>query len=752
MFGSGKPKFTVRRIRKIEKNKARKKSAGSLFFTPETIRYLKYGGIAVVTIALMTIVYFREETGIWFKASVLEAPQAFSGTVLPVSKVPDWTNWNGNNSTTPYSAVDKLINLPNYDLTKMAFPNESLVWGNAAHDVIRNTKITYPVVYLGNYELDHKEYSGSHPAVDIKMPVGTPVHAIANGKVVKTSTQSDGFGHHIVIQHPNAPDPNGGTTTLYSCYVHMDQVNVAEGQNVLKGDVIGTSGNTGTSTTPHLHFQIDRDSAPWHPYWPFSWSESQAAGLSFFEAVNAGLGMNNAKMYTINPMNYVTKYLGAYSVASNSPGGLDNTADNTDNSSDNQNTENTDGQENTSGDDENPPVDVISNPDDSGPQTDTSLFTFKLVGESVSLLNNGVTITAIDESGQLAKLNDDDEVRVDLSGVGQLTKKVFKKSDFVNNAIKIVAKSSEPGIANVMIGKSSHQISFVESAAGVASFRIDHDGYFQKNTVEEIKVVALDANGNKTPTVNFTGDVSVTVEEGQATVTPNRLSASDFRNGEATLRMTVNNENPVALRVQNGALIGTSGSIRYEEKTIFTDVGRGHPNYDAIYYLYNQGVINGYSDNTFKPDNTVNRVEALKMLMLAFNAGTGPAQQLTFSDTDNGAWYATTLGTAVAKGIVEGYSDGTFRPANTVNKAEYLKILFKTNNIELTDSISANPYADVPKDAWYAPYAYMTNRKNLMDVANNILDPANGMTRGDVAETIYRLKYVLDNNLVTYSK
>jgi hypothetical protein len=564
--------------------------------------------------------------------------------------------------------------------------------------------------------------------------------------------QESGFGHHIVIQHQNVPDPNGGTTTLYSCYVHMDQVDVMEGQNVLKGNTIGTSGNTGTSTTPHLHFQIDRDSAPWHPYWPFSWSESQAAGLSFFEAVNAGLGMSSAKQHTINPMNYVTQYLGAYSLASNTPGGLDNTSDNTDNSDDNQNTENTDGEESTSSGEEDPPVEVIENPSDSEPQLDTSLFSFNLIGESTSLLNNGVTITAIDEMNQLAQMDDDDEIRVELDGVGQLTKKVFRKSDFNNNAIKIVAKSSEPGIANVMVGKSSHQINFIEKAAGITSFRIDHDGHFQRNIVETVKVIALDANGNKTPTVNFSGTISVTAKEGQATILPDRLAVNDFKNGEATLRVTVPNEDRVVLRAQNGALIGESAPLTHEEKKAFADVGRGHPNYTAIHYLYDQDVINGYSDGTFKPETTVNRVEALKMLMLAFNAGTGPSQSLTFSDTDNNAWYATTLGTAVAKGIVEGYGNGTFRPANTVNKAEYLKMLFGTNNIGVTDTVTANPYADVPKDAWYAPYAYMTNRKNLMDVTNNILDPANGMTRGDVAETIYRMKYIMDNNLVTYSK
>jgi murein DD-endopeptidase MepM/ murein hydrolase activator NlpD len=742
---SGKTKFRITPLKRTRKNKKQNRGV-------YTMPILKYVGIALGTISLMFLVYFYKGAGVWFKASVLEAPQPFNGTVFPVSKVPDWANWTGNNATTLYSAIDQkyLVDLPAYDLTKMTFPDSQLVWGNKSQDSIRNTKITYPVVYMGNYELDHVENAGSHLGIDIKMPVGTPVHAIANGKVVKASTQSSGFGHHIVIKHINAPNPaTGKTETLYSCYVHLDQVNVSEGQNVLKGDLIGTSGNTGTSTTPHLHFQIDNDSAPWHPYWPFTWNESQAAGLSFFEAVNAGLGMANAQAYTVNPMKFVTQNLGSYAIVADIPGGTDNPSDDTDTTSDDTNTSTT---TTTTTTNEDPVVEVVENPDTSAPQTDTSLFVFDISGGSASMIGTGVTLTVTDSNNQISKMSDADSVKAEISGVGRLIKSSFKKSDFVNGTIKVSVNSDTAGTANILIGKSGYQVNFVEKAAVVSSLRIEHDGYFQTSVLEEVKIVALDENGNPTPTINFSGTISVEAKEGNAIIIPDRLAVNNFQNGVATIKVKVSNSDRVVLRAQNGAIVGESEPLTVEDKQIFTDVGRGNDHYDAIKYLYDNGIVSGYSDGTFQPNKTVNRAEALKMLMLAFNVGTGPAQALTFTDTDNSAWYATTLGTAVAKEIVAGYGDGTFKPAQTVNKAEYLKMIFKTNGIEVTDSISANPYADVPKDAWYAPYAYLTNRKNLLDVPDNLLDPANGMTRGDVAETIYRLKYVLDNNLVTYSK
>ncbi|MDH5596516.1 MAG: S-layer homology domain-containing protein [Candidatus Peregrinibacteria bacterium] len=760
--------FQIRKIRSRKKSLGSGKFADLKRFLHRYDTTLRHASLVILTLLGTWLVHDYQQGGLsyMFKASVLEAPQPFTGTVFPIDKVPNWTHWGGDNKITLYTAVDssKLINLPNYDLKKMQFPNESLIWGNTEHDVIRNTKITYPVVYLGNYKLDHVEGSGSHLAVDIKMPVGTPIKSIANGVVVKVSMTSTGFGHHVVIMHRNVPDPDNPnlTTTLYSGFNHMDKITVSEGQKVTKGQLIGTSGNTGTSTTPHLHFQIDRDSAPWHPYWPFSWSESQEAGLSFFEAVNAGLGLTNAKAHTINPMNYVTEHLN-YSGSTVSSGSDTHSDTGTSVSG-------TDSNEVSQED----PVEVAPDPEpeeevvtvetipeeelevptttEVSTNVDTSLFEFQLVAEKVSFINNGVTVSVTDKKGQIAKMNDTDELRVSLTGVGRLSKKVFRKADFKNDSIKLVVNSSEAGKARVEIGKSIAEIEFIEEIMPIASLRVEHDERFQLGVAETITFTALDDNGNPTPATNFAGVINVTVKEGDATVAPATLSSSDFRNGVATIKLTSTTDKRVIIRAQNGAIIGEADPIYVESSQVFSDVNRNHPNYEAIKYLEEYRIINGYPDGTYKPGSTVNRVEALKMLMLAFDVEAGPAGKLPFSDTADNEWYANTLATAVERAIVRGYEDGTFKPGQTVNKAEYLKMLFLTNGIEPSSNLSANPYNDVPKDAWYAPYAYLTNKRNLLDVPTGELKPGTGMTRGDVAETIYRLIYLLENDMVTYNR
>lgn len=92
-------------------------------------------------------------------------------------------------------------------------------------------------------------YHGPYNALDIGAPVGTPIVAAASGKVIvaRASGYNGGYGKMVIIQHPN------GTQTLYG---HMNSVSVTQGQSVSQGERIGTVGNTGRSTGPHLHWEV----------------------------------------------------------------------------------------------------------------------------------------------------------------------------------------------------------------------------------------------------------------------------------------------------------------------------------------------------------------------------------------------------------------------------------------------------------------------------------------------------------------
>jgi len=88
-----------------------------------------------------------------------------------------------------------------------------------------------------------------HFGQDFSVPYGTEVYATGDGKVIESGWNSGGFGNYIVIDHGYG---------LQSTYGHLSSIRVSRGMNVKRGDMIGLSGSTGTSSGPHLHYQIDQ--------------------------------------------------------------------------------------------------------------------------------------------------------------------------------------------------------------------------------------------------------------------------------------------------------------------------------------------------------------------------------------------------------------------------------------------------------------------------------------------------------------
>jgi murein DD-endopeptidase MepM/ murein hydrolase activator NlpD len=86
----------------------------------------------------------------------------------------------------------------------------------------------------------------AHKGVDLAGPVGTPIHATADGVVSKAEWFSS-YGLYVSLEH-------GGE--IQTRYGHMSRLAVAAGQQVRKGDVIGFIGSTGRSTGPHLHYEV----------------------------------------------------------------------------------------------------------------------------------------------------------------------------------------------------------------------------------------------------------------------------------------------------------------------------------------------------------------------------------------------------------------------------------------------------------------------------------------------------------------
>lgn len=94
-----------------------------------------------------------------------------------------------------------------------------------------------------------------HSGLDIPKPIGTPIHAPGDGVVVQAGS-SNGNGKTVILNHGE------GITTLYA---HLSKIHVKEGQRVSKGELIADVGNTGKSTSPHLHYEVRVNDIPIDP-------------------------------------------------------------------------------------------------------------------------------------------------------------------------------------------------------------------------------------------------------------------------------------------------------------------------------------------------------------------------------------------------------------------------------------------------------------------------------------------------------
>jgi murein DD-endopeptidase MepM/ murein hydrolase activator NlpD len=102
-----------------------------------------------------------------------------------------------------------------------------------------------------------KGYTRMHEGVDFAAPTGTPIYAAGDGTVVRAG-RNGGYGNYVEIRHAN------GYSTAYG-HMHRIGKGIRRGARVEQGQVIGTVGNTGSSTGPHLHYEILVGGEPVNP-------------------------------------------------------------------------------------------------------------------------------------------------------------------------------------------------------------------------------------------------------------------------------------------------------------------------------------------------------------------------------------------------------------------------------------------------------------------------------------------------------
>jgi murein DD-endopeptidase MepM/ murein hydrolase activator NlpD len=135
------------------------------------------------------------------------------------------------NKSTMLAAIPAVQPIPNKDLKHIASG-----YGWRIHPVYKTEKM--------------------HTGMDFTASVGTPIYATGNGTVARVEPYGKGYGNNVIINH------GYGYETVYA---HMSKFAVRSGQKVLRGDLLGYVGNTGTSTGPHLHYEVRKNGNPVNP-------------------------------------------------------------------------------------------------------------------------------------------------------------------------------------------------------------------------------------------------------------------------------------------------------------------------------------------------------------------------------------------------------------------------------------------------------------------------------------------------------
>lgn len=178
-------------------------------------------------------------------------------------------------------------------------------------------------------------------------------------------------------------------------------------------------------------------------------------------------------------------------------------------------------------------------------------------------------------------------------------------------------------------------------------------------------------------------------------------------------------------------LIGTSIFLLYSNLAfakIFTDIKENDNYYIPSRYLSEKGIINGYADGSFKPNQDITRAELLKIIFEGNKSETKNPNTNCFPDVGYQEWYSKYICTAKNLKIIRGYNDGNFKPNQTINKAEALKVLGEFYKWDTTDK---------QNQAWYSKYIDFGKNKNLLEKIDSF-DPSENMSRGEISETLFR--------------
>ena len=180
-------------------------------------------------------------------------------------------------------------------------------------------------------------------------------------------------------------------------------------------------------------------------------------------------------------------------------------------------------------------------------------------------------------------------------------------------------------------------------------------------------------------------------------------------------------------------------AVSFATIKIFVDVPAGSYYEDAVDWAVENGITQGTDDTHFSPDGICTRAQAVTFLWRAAGSPEPETRAMPFADVPVGSYYYDAVLWAVENGITKGTSDTTFSPNMTCSRAQIVAFLWRSEKSPAAGT--ANPFADVKSDAYYADAVLWAVKENITKgTTSTTFSPDADCTRAQIVTFLWRCK------------
>ena len=232
---------------------------------------------------------------------------------------------------------------------------------------------------------------------------------------------------------------------------------------------------------------------------------------------------------------------------------------------------------------------------------------------------------------------------------------------------------------------------------------------------------AKDANGNNL--IYVPSQLKWAVEGDIGTISSTGLFKSNGKTGKGKITATLGTKT-------------VSTDIEISKKSVFSDISNSHPYKKEIEYLVNKGLISGYGDGTFRPNESLTRAHAAVLLSRALNLDVSKVTNPNFTDVPTSYVYYKQIAAIENAGIMSGVGNGKFNPSANLTRAQMAKILVEAFKLSGTSGIT---FKDVGKTHWAAEYIdTLATNKITTGYGDDTFKPNVEVSRAHFAVFLYR--------------